>query len=65
MVEDSEQDIVCMALQCLDAALAQVVPDLQSLVVTGSHKIRLVSTRVEVNIVDTLIVGLHGEVRCW
>lgn len=52
-----------MALHSLHAALAEVVPYFDRLVVAGSDKVWLVRTRVELDIVDALVVRLHGEVR--
>jgi hypothetical protein len=51
-----------MALQCLHAALRQIVPDLDRLVIARRDEIRTVWTRVEVDTVDTLVVGVHSEV---
>jgi hypothetical protein len=52
-----------MTLHGLYAALAQVVPDLNGLVVACRDKIRFVRAGVEFDVVDTLFMCLHGEIR--
>ena len=51
-----------MALHGLHTALAEVVPDLDGLVIAARHEVWLIGARVKVDIVDALIVGIHGEV---
>lgn len=61
-VERRKEHVVRVALQGLDAALAQVVPDLDGLVVARSNEVWPVRTGVEFDVVDTLVVRLHSEV---
>lgn len=63
-MEDREQDVVGVALQGLYATLAEVVPDLDRLVVAGGHDVWLVGSGVEFDIVDTFVVCFHGEIGC-
>ena len=51
-----------MALHGLHAALAEVVPDLDGLVIATRHEVWFIGARVKVDIVDALIVGIHCEV---
>ena len=51
-----------MALHGLHAALGQVIPDLDRLVVSGGDEIRPIGTRIKVDVIDTLVVCIHGEV---
>ena len=61
-MEDSEEDVVRVAFECLDAALAQIVPDFDRLVIAGCDQVRLVRAGVELDVVDALVVRLHREV---
>ena len=54
-----------MAFHCLYAALGQVIPDLDPLVVSGGDEIRPIGNRIKVDIIDTLVVCIHGEVGMW
>src|SRR6266568_2100721 len=54
-VEAGERDIVGMTLHCLHTALAEVVPNLDGLVVASGDKVGLVGARVEIDVVDTLV----------
>ena len=54
-----------MALHCLYTALGQVIPDLDHLVVFGGDEIRPVGTRMKDDVIDTLVVCIHGEVGMW
>ena len=61
-VEDRKRDVVGVALHRLNAALAEVVPDLDRFVVAGRDEVRLVRAGVELDVVDALAVRLHREV---
>ena len=54
-----------MALHGLYAALGQVILDLDRLVVSGGDEIRPIGTRIKVDIIDTLVVCIRGEVGVW
>ena len=54
-----------MALHCLYAALGQVIPDLDPLVVSSGDEIRPIGNRIKVNVTDTFVVCIHGEVGMW
>lgn len=62
-VEYRERNIVRVSFHGLDATLAQVVPDLDGLVIGGGDEVGLVGARVEFDVVDAFVVGLEGEVR--
>ena len=62
-MEHDEEDVVGMALQCLNTTLAEIVPDLDGAIVTRGDKVWLVCAGIEVDVVDALVVRLEGEVR--
>ena len=61
-VKDGEENVVRVAFERLHATLAEVVPDLHGLVVAGGNKVWLVRAGVELNVVNALVVRIHGEV---
>ncbi len=61
-MEDSEENVIGVTLECLDATLAQVVPYLDGLVVVSGYEIGFICAGVEVNIVNAFLVGFHCEV---
>ncbi len=61
-VEYSKGDVVGVAFHGLYTTFAEIVPDLDRLVVASGDEIRFVRARIKVDIVYTLIVGVHGEV---
>lgn len=54
-----------MAFHCLYAALGEVIPDFNGLVVAGGDEIWLICARVKVDVVDAFVVGFHGKVGYW
>lgn len=61
-MKNGKRDVVRVTFHGLYAALAKVVPYLDGLIVAGGDEVRLVSSWVEVDVVDTFIVCVHGEV---
>jgi hypothetical protein len=61
-MEDSEGNIIRMALHGLHTALAEVVPDLDRFVIASGNEAGLVCAWVEINIVDAFIMCIHGEI---
>lgn len=54
-----------MAFHCLYAALGEVIPDFNGLVVTGGDQIWFICARVKVDVVDTFVVVLQGSIGYW
>lgn len=63
-MEYSETRVVRMSFHRLDTALAEVVPDFDRSVVACRDEVWLIRARVEVDIVDALVVRIHGKVGC-
>lgn len=61
-VKDGEGNVVRVTLHGLHATLAEVVPDLDGLVVTSGNEIGLVGPWVKVDGIDALFVRIHGEI---
>lgn len=61
-MEYSEENVICMALECLDATLAEVVPDLDCLVVASCYDIGFICTGIELDIIDAFLMSFHCEI---
>ena len=61
-VKDGVGDVGCMPAEGLDARLGDVVPNLNGTVVAAGYEVGLVAAVVVVDVVDTLVVGVEGEV---
>ena len=61
-MKDGERGIIGMALHRLYAALAQVIPHFDRLVIARRDEVRPIRPGVKVDIVDPLVVRIHRKV---
>ena len=61
-MENDEEDVIGVTFERLDATFTEVIPNFDGLVVAGSHKIWPIRARVEVYVVDTFFMSVHGEI---
>jgi hypothetical protein len=61
-MKDRKRGVIGVAFHRLDAALAKIIPYFDRLVVARRHEVRPVRPRIEIDIVDPLVVSVHREV---
>ena len=60
-MERDEEDIIRVTLESLDAAFAEVIPDLDGFVIAGSHEVGSICTWVQVDILVAFVVNVRGK----
>jgi len=65
VMKDSKRRIIGITLDSLYTAFGEVIPDLDRLVVSGSDEIRMIGTRIKVDVIDTLIMCMDCKVGMW
>lgn len=61
-VEDSKRNVIGVSLHGLHTGLAEIIPYFDSFVIASRNKVGFVRAWIEIDVVNALFVGFHGEV---
>lgn len=61
-VKTCKRDVGRMSLEGLDTRFRLVIPDFDEFIVAGGNEIGFVATVIVVDVVDSLVVGVEGEI---
>lgn len=57
-----EENAVRVTFESSDATFAEVIPGPEGFVVAGNHEVRPICTKIEIHVVHTFSLSVHGEI---